>query len=382
MAEQDSVAIIGAGLMGAASAWALARRGRPVTVFEQFPIGHKQGSSHGSARIVRRGYSDTLYVELTGRAFDLWDELEAESGTSPLRMLGGLDFGPTRDVPGVARLLAEAGVEHEVLSASEAADRWPGMKFDGDVVYHRQAGTVDADQAVHLLIDRARAAGATVRPETRVTAVEPRGDGVTVRCADGTELTVSCAVVAAGGWAAGLLAGLVELPPLTVTQEQVFHFPRRDLSVPAWPSVIHERDAAEGHAVYHLAGGRDGGPNDDRKIGIHFAGTVTTAADRDGRVSDAVRDEAVEYVRRWLPGLDPRPSSEATCLYTSTASQDFVLDRHGPLLICSPCSGHGAKFAPLIGEFVADLVTGGAPPPDRFRIAAHAGAPVGRPVSL
>ena len=123
---------------------------------------------------------------------------------------------------------------------------------------------------------------------------------------------------------------MVELPPLTVTQEQVFHFPRRDLSLPPWPSVIHERDPAEGVAVYHLAGGRDGGPGDDRKIGLHHAGVVTTAADRDGRVSDEVRERAVDYVRRWLPGLDPTPSSEATCLYTTTASQDFVLDRVGP----------------------------------------------------
>jgi sarcosine oxidase len=255
------------------------------------------------------------------------------------------------------------------------------MNFDGDVIYHPQAGTVDADAATRMLLEQAQRAGATVRAETAVTAIEPHGEAVTVRCADGSELTASCAVVAAGGWVTTLLDGLVALPPLTVTQEAVFHFPRRDPSAPAWPSVIHEREPAEGHAAYHLAGGRDGGPGDDRKIGLHHAGTVTTAADRDGTVPDEVRRKTVEYVQRWLPGLDPTPSSEATCLYTTTASQDFVLDREGPLVICSPCSGHGAKFAPLIGEFVADLVTGGEPPPERFRIAGH-GKTVGRPVSL
>jgi sarcosine oxidase len=382
LTENDSVVIIGAGLMGSAAAWALSRRGRPVTLIEQFDIGHQRGSSHGSARIVRRAYSDALYIELTGYAFERWDELSAESGATPIRILGGLDFGPTRDVPAIDSMLTDAHVPHELLSASEAARRWPGMNFDGDVIYHPQAGVVDPDVAVRAMVDQARAAGATVLEQTTVTAVQPVGDRVEVRCADGTEITAGCAVVAAGGWATTLLDGLVDLPPLSVSQEQVFHFPRLDPSVAPWPSVIHERDPAEGHAVYHLAGGRDGGPGDDRKIGLHYAGTITTAADRDGRVSDEVRERAVDYVRRWLPGLDPTPSSETTCLYTSTASQDFVLDRVGPIVICSPCSGHGAKFAPLIGEYVADLATGGDPPPDRFRIAAHAAAPAGRPVSL
>ncbi len=382
MADDDSVVIIGAGLMGAASAWALSRRGRPVTLIEQFDVGHTKGSSHGSARIVRRAYSDALYIELTGYAFDRWDELSAESGATPIRILGGLDFGPTRDVPAIDTMLTDAKVPHELMPASEAARRWPGMNFDGDVIYHPQAGVVDPDVAVRAMVDRARAAGATVLENTTVTAVQPVGDRVEVRCADGTELTTGCAVIAAGGWATTLLAGLVELPPLTVSQEQVFHFPRVDTSVPAWPSVIHERDPAEGEAVYHLAGGRDGGPGDDRKIGLHYAGVVTTAADRDGRVSDEVRERTADYVRRWLPGLEPTPSSETTCLYTSTASQDFVLDRVGPLVVCSPCSGHGAKFAPLIGEYVADLVTGGDRPPDRFRSAAPQAATPGRPVSL
>src|SRR5581483_926408 len=122
-------------------------------------------------------------------------------------------------------------------------------------------------------------------------------------------------VVAAGGWAGPLLAGLsatwpglAAVPPLTVTQQQVFHFPRLDPSAPPWPSVIHD----DGHGVYHLAGGRDGGPGDDRKIGEHYHGGVTTADTRDGIVDPAAREWMVEYVQRWLPGLDPRPRGETT----------------------------------------------------------------------
>jgi sarcosine oxidase len=365
MSASDPVVIVGAGLSGAASAWALARRGVPVVIVEQFAIGHRNGSSHGSARIVRRGYGDALYVSLTGRAFELWRELESSTGAAVLRMLGGLDFGPRRNVPKVAQLLADAGVPHEVLSAAEAQARWPGMRFEGDVVFHQQAGTMDPDTAVGAFLAEATRLGAELRQETAAVAVA----GNEVRLADGSSLAARCVVVAAGGWVAPLLGGVVELPPMRVTQQQIFHFPRLDTSAPPWPSVIHEPGE---HPVYHLAGGRDGGHGDDRKIAEHTAGGVTTADDRDGIVRDDSRQRVVEYVRRWLPGLDPTPRGEATCLYTETPSEDFILDRVADLIVCSPCSGHGAKFAPLIGELVTGLVTGDGLVPERFRLATHA----------
>jgi sarcosine oxidase len=375
MASPDRVVIVGAGLSGAAAAWSLSQRGVPVVVFEQFEPGHRRGSSHGSARIVRRAYGDELYVSLTGQAFELWRELETVSGVALLRMLGGLDFGAHRDVPRVATLLGDAGVPHEVMPAAQAAARWPGMEFEGDVLFHPQAGTVDAEQAVATMLAQAAVAGAEVRHSTPVASVT--GDRVVLD--DATAIAARCVVVAAGGWLAPLLAGTVPLPPLTVTQQQVFHFPRLDPSAPPWPSVIHD---ASGHAVYHLAGGRDGGPGDDRKLAHHGSDQATTAAGRDGRIDPAARARVTDYVRRWLPGLEATPGGETTCLYTETPSEDFVLDRAGDLVICSPCSGHGAKFAPLIGEFVADLVTGAASPvPDRFRLAAHTRGP-GAGVSL
>jgi sarcosine oxidase len=372
MTQDDPVVIVGAGLSGAATAWALSRRGVPVVVLEQFAPAHRHGSSHGSARIVRRAYGDGLYVSLTGAAFELWRELESVSGVSVLRMLGGLDFGARRDVATVARLLADAGVAHEVLPAAEAALRWPGMEFEGDVVFHPQAGTVDTETAVATMLAEAMQLGAVVRHSTTASSVT----GNRVELDDGSCIAARCVVIAAGGWVEPLVAGTVELPRLRVTQQQVFHFPRCDLSVPPWPSVIHE--PAE-HPVYHLAGGRDGGPGDDRKIAEHDAGGVTSAATRDGQVDAASRARVIKYVQRWLPGLDPTPRGEVTCLYTETPSEDFLLDRIGDLVVCSPCSGHGAKFAPLIGELTADLVTG-APAdrvPERFRIATHLAGRIG-----
>ena len=364
--------IVGGGLMGAGSAWALTRRGVPVIVLEQFGPDHDRGSSHGSARIVRRAYEDALYVSLTGRAFELWREVELASRAAILRTLGGLDFGVHRRVSTIAANLAATGVQHELLPAAEATARWPGMAFEGDVLYHPQAGTMDAAGGVRAMLDLAAAGGADIRHDTAVVAV--RRPAV-VELRDGSVLPARCVVIAAGGWVGPLAGELVQLPPLRVTEQSIWHFPRLDPAAPPWPSVIHrgpERD------VYHLAGGRDGGPRDDRKIGDHGSDRDTTADTRAGRVDPAAEQRIVEYVRRWLPGLDPTPRNSSTCLYTRTPSEDFVLDRDGDLVVCSTCSGHGAKFAPLIGEFVANMITGrGEAVPDRFRLAAHAAGRTG-----
>ncbi len=338
-----------------------------MTVLEQFTPGHKLGSSHGSARIARRAYGDLLYARLSGRAFDLWRELEVDADVSVLRMLGGLDFGSRRDASVIAALLAEVGAEHEVLDAAEAQRRWPGMRFAGSVVYHPQAGTLDADAATAAFLSAAVRRGARVSHDTAVVSIRPASAAVDVALADGSRLSAAVVVVAAGAWVAPLLDGLVELPQLRVTQQQVFHFPRLDPSAPPWPSVIHD----DGHGVYHLAGGRDGGVADDRKIGEHDRGTLTTADGRDGVVDPRSRSRVIEYAQRWLPGLDATPRSSTTCLYTTTPSEEFILDRVGRVIVCSPCSGHGAKFAPLIGELATDLVTGEAEVPERFRLRTH-----------
>lgn len=361
--------VVGAGLMGAAAAWSLARRQRSVLVIDRFSTGHRNGSSHGSARIVRRGYNDPLYTRLTGPAFELWRELEQDSGAGLLRLLGGVEFGTARGLGGVAAQMARHDVGHEWLSAEEAADRWPGMLFDGHVLFHPQAGTVDADRAVMAFVSGAALRGAEVRTGVAVRQVLPRVDGAEVELTGGERIAGDCVVVAAGAWTAPLLAGLVPLPRLAVTQQQIFHFPRLHPDQAPWPSVIHE--ASE--SVYHLAGGRDGGSGDDRKIAEHRHGTLTSADRRSGEVDPGSRARIVAYVERWLPGLDPRPRGEATCLYTTTPSEDFILDRLGALIVCSACSGHGAKFAPLIGELTADLATepGSMTVPDRFRLVAH-----------
>jgi sarcosine oxidase len=352
--------------MGSATAWEATRRGLETVILEQFELGHPHGSSHGSARIVRRAYPDELFVQLTGLAFERWSELEADSGVRLVRLTGGLDYGAHRDVRLVAEALSAQGVAHELMDATEATTRWPGIAFDGPVLHHPQAGTVDADGAVAAALRCSTERGAAVLPGVTVQSVSVDGDDAVV-VTSGGPIRARRVVLAAGAWMGRLTDGVVPMPALTVTQQQVFHFRHQDPAV-EWPVVLH-RDAVD---VYHLPGGRDGGASGGRKVAEH-TGSPTTPERRSGVVDDVARERIVDYVSRTLPGLAPEPYNESTCLYTRTANEDFVIDRLGPVVVASPCSGHGAKFAPLVGSMVTDLVTGAARPEPRFTVAAHRG---------
>jgi sarcosine oxidase len=156
------------------------------------------------------------------------------------------------------------------------------------------------------------------------------------------------AVVAAGAWTSPLVGDLVELPPLTVTEEQTFHFLPKDDHA-AWPSYIHHLDPVR----YGLET-----PGEGIKVAEHHAGAVVDPDDRTYDVSPEAESRVNYYVEHWLPGLDPYPVTAATCLYTSTPDQEFFIERHGPLVVVSACSGHGFKFTPLVGRMAADLAMG------------------------
>ena len=356
------IAVLGAGLMGAATAWQLARQGHEVTLIEAYDIGHRHGSSHGTSRIFRRAYADPLYVGLTGQAYEHWRELEHDSSTPLLRTTGGLDLGEGRDPEGLAAVLGAAGVPYELLDAEAAAERWPYIRFGGPALYHPDAGVLDADQTVAACVRRAVEHGADALIGVRVERVEV-GERVRLHTDDGRELVADAVVIAAGAWLPELQLPL-PLPPLRVTQQQVFHFPQRERDV-RWPILVSKNESMQ---VFGLPSGADGGPLPAVKVAEHDRGTPTTARTRSGVVDPASRARVEDFVRERLPGLVPEPVAETTCLYTTTPDEDFVLDRHGPLVVVSPCSGHGAKFAPLIGAMAADLATGRTEPHPRFRL--------------
>jgi sarcosine oxidase len=352
------VVVVGGGLAGSAAAWALSRRGKQVTLLEAFEPGHVNGSSHGSARIFRRAYPDPLYVQLTGEARRLWRELEDEAGEELIRVTGAIDFGPGP----MPRTMYDQmqDVQAELLTPAEARERWPGINFSrqDQILYHPEGGVIDADRAVRAMQRLAAERGADIRHGTRVTAIAEDG---TVQTAHET-LEAATVVVAAGAWTGPLLREHVPLP-LTVTQMTAFHYEKAHPKT-GWPTFIYyEPDNPE--PVYGLPSGSDA-PG-AIKVGVHGMGTVTTGDDRDGKPDPRVRSRAQQFVMMKVPGLEPEPVAEVTCLYTSTPSEDFILDRRGAIVVVSACSGHGAKFAPLTGEIAADLAEG-KPPKQRFAI--------------
>ena len=357
------VAVIGAGLTGACTAWQLARRGIEVALIDAYSPGHTHGSSHGSARIFRRAYPDPFYVDLTAQAQIEWRRLESESATTLLTMIGGIDHGRLRKPAHLAATLSGCDVDVELLAAHDAGPRWPGMQFDGPVLFHAQAGVVNADATVRAAAHCAANLGALLLFDNPVTAI--RHDGNRFRVSAPRPLTARRIVVAAGPWLPELtdqLALGTILPTLTVRQQQVFHFALRDPSA-SYPVFVHKDDLQ----MYGLPSGSDVDVP-AMKIGRFDDGVVTTASTRTGTIPDELRDPVIDYVRQWLPALDPEPIGQASCLFTMTDDEDFIIDRIGPVVIASPCSGHGAKFAPLTGRLAAELVLGETCPNPRFTL--------------
>jgi sarcosine oxidase len=361
--ERVDHVVVGAGAMGSATAWWLARRGRSTVLLEQFERGHTRGSSHGGTRIFRLAYPDPAYVRLAMRALEDWRELEEDAGRVLLDLVGAYDHGDPSEVDAVATSLAAAGCAVERLAPDEAADRCPGMIFDHSVVFSPDGGRARAADTLTALADRAAAHGATVHFASGAAALERHGDCAVVRCAAGEWLATSV-VVTAGAWVADVVGRHVGLPQLTVTEEQVVHFAPSDPDVVEWPSFIHhgKRDLDSGTCDHYglLT------PGEGVKVGGHLEGPVTTAGGRSGVLDPERTNRLVGYVERWLPGLEPTPVYGSTCLYTTTPTYDFLVDRAGPFVVGSPCSGHGFKFTPLIGRLLADLAMGADHPGHPF----------------
>nr|BFE57919.1 N-methyl-L-tryptophan oxidase [Dactylosporangium thailandense] len=353
------VVVVGGGAMGSAAAWQLARRGAGVVLLEQYAAGHANGASHGASRIFRLSYPDAVYVALAHEALGLWRELEDATGARLLTITGGVDQGTP---PELAAGYAAARVPHESLEPRAAAERWPGIRFESRALYFPDSGRLHADRAVAALQDDAAALGAVVRHSARVTAIEVLGEDKVLVHTEGETYSARRVVAAVSAWAAKLVGGLVPLPPLRVTQEQPAHFAAR---VPEadWPSFGH-RFAVPGRfygGIYGLAT-----PGEGIKVGFHGVGPEVDPDRRDFTPEPGQLAALREYARQWLPGVDPDVFAPISCTYTTTPDSDFVLDRHGPVVVATGFSGHGFKFTPAIGRVLADLALDGPRPDRRF----------------
>ena len=337
------VAVVGCGVMGAAAGAALARRGREVLVLERFEVGHRHGSSHGRARIFRLSYDEPRYVRMATEALDLWRALEARQGTELLIRTGGLDAGD--QVPANVAALRACGVPHELLDPEEARFRFdvsfePGTRR---VLHQADAATVRAERAVLAFTEELRAGGGELRERTRVVALHPGAAYCDLETEE-ERIRARVVVVAAGAWARSLLAPAGLDIPTTVTRETVAFFP---LAPDYRPPALLEWSAPPRYALLDPAG--------TLKAAEHHAGPVVDPDAGTAEPDPGALRRLSAWVRERFPRAAPEPVEAETCLYTNTPDESFILERRGSVVIGSPCSGHGFKFAPLIGERLADL---------------------------
>lgn len=353
--EHVPYVVVGAGAMGLATTWQLARRGHRVVALERFERGHTRGASHGATRNFNNAYAAAHYLDLLALARIGWEELSRSTGEPLLRLHGLLTHGDDAVVADVHDALLARGERAEVLTAHEAARRWGGMRFAGDVLFTPDAGVVRASAALEALERGARGHGADVRFGHRVVSLDERDDGVALTVdADGErrDTVADTVVVTSGAWSRGILPPSFPLPRLTVTEESPAHF-APIAADPVWPSFNHllppERYPAN---VYGMPT-----PGEGVKVGFHLVGPVVDPDARTFRPMPARAAQLRDYVAEWFPGLDPDSAEPISCTYTSTDSQDFILDRRDRIVVGAGFSGHGFKFTPAIGSVLADLAT-------------------------
>ena len=356
------VIVVGLGGMGSATLYHLARRGVRVLGIEQFEALHARGSSHGDSRIIRETYFEhPLYVPLVQRAHELWRDLEAATGKSLMTIHGGLMIGPEDGsvVTGTLESAREHGLPHEILSAAEVQRRYPPFRIPRDAVavYDPRAGYLDPEACTRAHLELAESLGAEVRfsePVLSWSADEARVSVVTA----GGRYEAEKLLLSAGSWTSSLLAELAL--PLEVERQTLFWFePAARAEYESRRFPIYAYEFKPGVICY----GFPELPKGVKASVMHDGQIASTPEAVDRAVGESDLAPLRAALGQVLPELAGSPVRDSTtCLFTNTPDHDFVIDfhpAHRNVLISSPCSGHGFKFASAIGEVQADLLAKG-----------------------
>jgi sarcosine oxidase len=360
---QCDAVVLGLGAMGAATLWRLAERGARAVGVDRFTPPHERGSSHGESRIIRSAYYEgPEYLPLVRSAFTLWRELEAYGDSTLLVMSGAAMIGAAQSdlLRGSLRTAREHGLEHALLTGAAAAARLPQHRIESDdtVLYEQAAGVLRPERCIAAMLQRATSLGATVRVDTAAERIEAIDGGVRVHISGAAPIEARRAVVSAGAWTASLLP---DLPvPLRVERQVLAWFPvghPAAFAPDAFP--VFMRELRDGRMVYGLPS-LDGATV---KLAMHHEGETTDPDAVRRSVDDADLEPLRRFVRDRLRGVAPEPVRATTCLYTNTPDGHFLLDSlpgRPQAVVLSACSGHGFKFAPVMGDAAAALALDGA----------------------
>jgi sarcosine oxidase len=359
------VIVAGLGGMGSAAVYQLAGRGQRVLGLERFSPAHDRGASHGRSRIIRQAYFEgSEYVPLLLRAYELWEQLEEETGQRLMTLTGGLMIGREDGelVAGSLRSAEEHGLPYEMLDAAGIRRRFPAYApAPGTVaLYEEKAGFVRPEETVKAHLDRASSSGADLRFGEPVLSWEASGDGVRVETTKST-YEAGRLVISPGAWAPQLLTDL-DLPLEVIRQVMFWYEPKNGLE-PFLPErfPIYIWEPEDGNMFY-------GFPAQDADRGVKAAffraGGVPTSPDT---IDREVHEEEIGFLRGYLaeyvPELAGRCLDARACMYTNTPDEHFVISthpEHPQVVIACGFSGHGYKFCSVVGEIVADLAIEGS----------------------
>lgn len=358
------VCVAGLGGMGSAILAHCAARGARVIGLEQFPRGHDLGASSGRTRLIRKAYfEDSAYVPLVLRAYELWRELERATGEDLLRITGVLAVG--RETSAIINGIRRAAREHDLPIDSLGADavrrRYPMLKLRADevAILELDGGVLKCERAIAAHLSLAERRGAEMRFEVAMNGWEPRDDGgFDVLLGDGSRVTARALILALGPWVQRTLADLGVMIRVQRNVQAWFAPATSAYAAPNFPGFFVDRDELPAS----LYGFPDLG--DGVKAAFHGSGELTDAQHLDREVNER-RDIAplVRALDDWMPGAAQQLVATKVCMYSLTRDEHFVVDRHPAhdgLIICGGFSGHGFKFAPVIGEIAADLALDGS----------------------
>lgn len=359
----SDVVVVGLGAMGSAIAYHLARRGVGVIGIDRWSPPHSHGSSHGESRIIRRAYFEhPSYVPLVNRAYELWEELERAESSPLLTPTGALMLGSSSSqvVAGAARSAETHGIEHERLAAPELRRRFPQFASGESTIglYEPGAAVLNAEGCVTAHLEGAKRSGAELRLDERVSSWRETEGGMEVQT-DRATYVADRIVLSAGPWLPELL------PDAEVQVER---------QVMLWFEPLESQRFSRQHCPVfiweiepetYFYGVPDLGQG--IKVARHHGGEIGSVAELNAEVTLEDVDQVRGFLRTHIPEADGELLRGAVCRYTNRPDGYFLIGHHPELprvLVASPCSGHGFKFASVVGEAVADLLTHGSTPHD------------------